>query len=77
MSLDKKIGEHLLCVAIDLAEAHQELIDAQVKVKNLAQKYNQLIEMQNKIDANNNNNTNTTDLPDFTFSNNSGGYNIQ
>jgi hypothetical protein len=73
MSLKKKIGEHLLCVAIDLAEAHQELLDAQIKVENLAQKYNQLIEMQNELENDNStDNINITDSPAFTFVNHTG-----
>lgn len=73
MSLHKKIGEHLLCIAIDLAEAHQELLDAQIKVENLALKYNQLIEMQNELENDDNNdNINISDSPAFTFVNHSG-----
>ena len=66
MSLDKKIGEHLLCVAIDLAEAHQELKDADIKVKNLSLKYNQLIDIQEKLNhERNSDNTNISNLPTF------------
>jgi hypothetical protein len=73
MSLHKKIGEHLLCIAIDLAEAHQELLDAQIKVENLALKYNQLIEMQNELENDNNtDNINISDSPAFTFVNHTG-----
>jgi hypothetical protein len=66
MSLDKKIGEHLLCVAIDLAEAHQELKDADIKVRNLSLKYNQLIDIQEKLNhERNSDNTNISNLPTF------------
>jgi hypothetical protein len=50
MGLKNRIGEHLLCVAIDLAEAQQELNDAQIKVEQLASKYNELINIKNKLD---------------------------
>jgi hypothetical protein len=65
--LKKRIGEHLLCVAIDLNEARQELIDAQIKVEQIASKYNDLIEMSNKIEFNVNdcNNTNVSCVPVF------------
>tara|TARA_R110002012_G_scaffold63705_2_gene167538 strand:+ start:1146 stop:1370 length:225 start_codon:yes stop_codon:yes gene_type:complete len=66
MSLDTKIGEHLLCVAIDLAEAHQELKDADIKVRNLSLKYNQLIDIKEKLDhERSSNNTNISNLPTF------------
>jgi len=66
MSLDTKIGEHLLCVAIDLAEAHQELKDADIKVRNLSLKYNQLIDIKEKLEHDrSSNNTNISNLPTF------------
>ena len=66
MSLDNKIGEHLLCIAIDLAEAHQELKDADIKVRNLSLKYNQLIDIKEKLDhERSSNNTNISNLPTF------------
>jgi hypothetical protein len=65
--LKTRIGEHLLCVAIDLDEARQELIDAEIKVQQIASKYNDLIEMKNKLDENDDNsdNTSVTDMPIF------------
>lgn len=69
MSFKERIGEHLLCVAIDLSEAHQELADAEIKVKNLSLKYNQLIEMQNLLEhERTSDNTNISNLPTFTNS---------
>ena len=69
MSFKNKIGEHLLCVAIDLREAQEELRDAQVKVNNLALKYNKLIEIQNQLNnERNSDNTNISDLPTFANS---------
>lgn len=66
MSLKDRIGEHLLCVAIDLAEAHQELKDAELKVENLARKYNDLIEMKKTIENDKpSNNTNVSCVPVF------------
>jgi hypothetical protein len=65
--LKTRIGEHLLCVAIDLDEARQELIDAEIKVQQIASKYNDLIEMKNKLDEDDNNrdNTNVSCVPIF------------
>ena len=65
--LNIRIGEHLLCVAIDLDEARQELIDAEIKVQQIASKYNDLIEMKNKLDNDdiNRDNTNVTCMPLF------------
>lgn len=72
MSLKERIGEHLLCVAIDLSEAQQELADAEIKVRNLSLKYNQLIEIQNNLEhERTSDNTNISNLPTFTNSSNS------
>lgn len=66
MSLKERIGEHLLCVAIDLAEAQKELADAHIKVRDLASKYNDLIDMKNELDKNDNsNNISFSDVPVF------------
>lgn len=62
----------MLCVAIDLSEAQQELADAEIKVRNLSLKYNQLIEIQNNLEhERTSDNTNISNLPTFTNSSNS------
>lgn len=49
MSFKGRIAEHILCVTIDLNEAQQELLDAQLKVNELAAKLNELIKMQDHL----------------------------
>ena len=68
--IDKdKVGEHLLCVAIDLEEARKELLDAEIKVKNLALKYNKLISLSNQLQNNDrtSDNSNISNLPSYFY----------
>ena len=64
MSLIDRIGEHLLCVAIDLNEAKKELEDARIKVNDLALKHNNLIMLQQKLRNEHNHNSDSSSVPD-------------